>query len=70
MGTGATELVDSFSTTRPLENIFIDDVFDVDSDGVPEILTIQYAYPTYGYVIYKKVAGKWQRWFQAFGFGD
>lgn len=70
LGNGITELVDSFTTARPLEKLYIDDIFDADADTVPEILTTQYTYPTYGFVLYKKVAGKWRRWFQSFGYGD
>ncbi|MCW5896359.1 MAG: hypothetical protein KIT50_12225 [Bacteroidetes bacterium] len=70
LATGASQLVDSMSTKGRLDGVFIEDVFDIDSDGIPEILTTHNTYPTYHFVVYKKTAGKWQRWFQRFAGGD
>jgi len=69
LATGASQLIDSMTKGR-LDGLFIEDVFDIDSDGIPEILTIHNTYPTYGFVVYKRKAGKWKRWLQEFGFGD
>jgi hypothetical protein len=68
-GSGGIQHIDSVKQNGRLESIFIQDIFDLDNDGIPEVLTTFNTYPTFTFVLYKYDAGRWKRIYEVFGGG-
>ena len=68
-GSGSIQHIDTVEQDGRLESIFVLDIFDLDNDGSPEILTTFNTYPSFSYVLYRYSSGRWRRTYEALGGG-
>lgn len=51
-------------------NVTIEDILDIDCDGIPEVFATHYKYPVWSLIIYKYDSGHWKRFFEGGWQGD
>jgi hypothetical protein len=71
-GAGMRAAFAKFQAYRPppegfLSSIDFVDQLDLDGDGTGEVFAVQGGFDAYGYLIFKKVGGRWRQVYAAMG---